>query len=71
MMQADLTVEALLRRIVAAAVTEVPGAQHAGITLVTGKDLSTPAATSEPVARVDRLQYEDRRGAVPGRRVAP
>jgi putative methionine-R-sulfoxide reductase with GAF domain len=57
-MQADLTDEALLRHIVAAATDEVPGAEHAGITLVTGKDLSTPAATGELVIRVDRLQYE-------------
>jgi len=57
-MQADLTDEALLRRIVAAAAAEVPGAQHAGITLVTGKELSTPAASGELVTRVDRLQYE-------------
>jgi hypothetical protein len=57
-MQADLTVEALLERIVAAAAAEVPGAQHAGVTLLTGKHLSTPVATGELVARIDRAQYE-------------
>jgi transcriptional regulator with GAF, ATPase, and Fis domain len=57
-MQADMTNEALLQHIVAAAVAEIPGAQHAGITLVTGKELSTPAATGELVLEVDRLQYE-------------
>ena len=57
-MQADLTGDALLRRIVAAAVTEVPGAQQAGITLVTGRELSSPAVSAELVAQVDRLQYE-------------
>jgi GAF domain-containing protein len=61
-MQADLTVESLLQRIVVAAAAEVPGAQHAGITLVTGKHLSTPAATGELVVRVDRLQYETGEG---------
>lgn len=61
-MQADLTVEALLRRIVVAAAAEVPGAEHAGITLLTGKHLSTPAATGELVAGVDRVQYETGEG---------
>lgn len=56
-MQADVTADALLRHIAAAAVTEIPGAQHAGITLVTGKDLATAAATSELVRQVDRIQY--------------
>jgi putative methionine-R-sulfoxide reductase with GAF domain len=57
-MQADLTVDALLRRIVAAAIAEIPGAQYAGITLVTGKEPATAAASGELVTRVDRLQYE-------------
>ena len=61
-MQADITGEALLRRIVAAAVTEVPGAQQAGITLVTGKELSTPAATAELVIQIDRVQYSVNEG---------
>jgi transcriptional regulator with GAF, ATPase, and Fis domain len=57
-MQADLTTGALLQRIVAAAVTEIPGAQHAGITLVTGRELSTPAATGELAERIDQVQYQ-------------
>src|ERR1700753_4198834 len=61
-MQADLTDEALLQRIVTAAVTEIHGAQHAGITLVAGKDLSTPAATGELVIQVDRIQYATGQG---------
>jgi putative methionine-R-sulfoxide reductase with GAF domain len=61
-LQADLTDEALMRHIAAAAVTEIPGAQHAGITLVTGKDLSTPAATGEVVMQVDRIQYATGQG---------
>ena len=47
-LQADLTVEALLRHIAMAAVTEVPGARYAGITLVTGKDFATAARTRLP-----------------------
>jgi transcriptional regulator with GAF, ATPase, and Fis domain len=61
-MQADTTHEALLHRIVVAAVTEVPGARYAGITLVTGKNVSTPAATDELVERIDQIQYETGQG---------
>ncbi|HEY2281252.1 MAG TPA: GAF and ANTAR domain-containing protein [Streptosporangiaceae bacterium] len=61
-MQADTTNTALLHRIVAAAVTEVSGAQYAGITLVTGKKLSTPAATDKLVERIDQIQYETGQG---------
>jgi len=61
-MQADLTTEALLQHIVQAAVVEVPGAEHAGITLVTGRKLSSPTVTSELVRRVDQVQYETGEG---------
>jgi len=61
-MQADLTDEALLRHIVVAAATEVPGADHAGITLVVRKEVSTPAASSELVTRIDQVQYETGEG---------
>ena len=57
-LQAELTTEALLRHIVMAAVTEVPGTQYAGITLVTGKEFTTRAASGELVARIDRVQYQ-------------
>jgi hypothetical protein len=57
-MQADLTSEALLRHIVMAAASEVPGAQYAGITLVNGNKLSTSAASAALVIQVDRVQYE-------------
>jgi GAF domain-containing protein len=56
-MQADLTDEAMLQHIVMAAAVEVPGADHAGITLVNGKELTTPAASAELVRRVDQVQY--------------
>ena len=61
-LQADITPEALLKHIVRAAVTEVPGAQCAGITLVTGKEFSTTAASGELVGRIDRVQYETGEG---------
>jgi GAF domain-containing protein len=61
-LQADITAEALLSHIVVAAVAEIPGAQYAGITLVAGKKVSTPAASGELVGRIDRLQYESGEG---------
>jgi GAF domain-containing protein len=61
-LQADLTTEALLGHIARAAVTEVTGAQYAGITLLAGKELSTPAATGELVGRLDRVQYQTGEG---------
>ena len=57
-LQADLTTETLLYHIVMAAVTEVPGAQCAGITMVTGKEFTTPAASGELVGQLDRVQYQ-------------
>jgi len=61
-LQADLTTEALLKHIVMAAVTEVPGAQYAGITQLTGKEFATTAASGELVERIDRAQYETGEG---------
>ena len=61
-LQADLTTEMLLHHIAMAAVTEVPGAQYAGITLVTGKEFSTAAASGELVERLDRMQYQTGEG---------
>jgi len=61
-MQADLTPDSLLQHIVRAALAEIPGAQEAGITLVTGRELSTPAATGELVEQIDRMQYETGEG---------
>ena len=61
-LRADLTAEALLHHIVMAAVTEVPGAQYAGITLVTGKEFATTAASGGLAERIDRAQYETGEG---------
>jgi GAF domain-containing protein len=57
-LQADVTQEALLAHIVRAVVTEVPGAECAGITLVTGEQVSTAVASNELVKRIDRVQYK-------------
>lgn len=46
-MQADITNKSLLRHIVLAAVSEVPGAEDAYITLITSKEITTPAATAD------------------------
>ena len=61
-LQADLTTETLLQHIAMAAVTEVPGAQYAGITLLTGKEFATAAASGELVERLDRVQYQTGEG---------
>jgi GAF domain-containing protein len=44
------------------AVDLVGSAQEAGITLVGKKELSTPAATSDTVNRIDQLQFEHQQG---------
>ena len=46
-MQAETTPEAVLARIVHAAVVEVPGAQRAAITIVRHGQVSTPQASDE------------------------
>ena len=61
-LQADITTEALLKHIVGAAVTEVSGAQYAAITLLAGKEFSTPAVSGELAGRIDRAQYETGEG---------
>lgn len=55
-MQAEPDTSALLHRIVAAAIAEIPGAAHAGITLVDHGVCSTPTQSSELVSRIDQLQ---------------
>ena len=57
-LQADISTEALLNHIARAAVTEVDGARYAGITLLTGKEFATAAASDELTGRLDRLQYQ-------------
>jgi GAF domain-containing protein len=55
-MQAEPDAGALLERIVAAAIAEIPGAAHAGITFVTRGVISTPTQSSALVSRIDQLQ---------------
>jgi hypothetical protein len=48
---------------VTAAVETAPGAQHAGLTVVTARrEVVTPAATGDVVREVDRAQYETGQG---------
>jgi GAF domain-containing protein len=56
-LQAEPDMASLLQRIVEAAVAEVDGATHAGITVVDHGCFSTAAQTSELAARIDRIQY--------------
>jgi GAF domain-containing protein len=56
-MQAEDDPAALLRLIVKAAVTEIDGADHAGISLVTKAGVRSEAASSELVPEIDEIQY--------------
>jgi len=49
--------DAVLRRAVDAAVTQIEGAEHAGITVLTAKSVTTPVASSDLVRDVDHHQY--------------
>ncbi|MHA3701806.1 GAF and ANTAR domain-containing protein [Jatrophihabitans sp. YIM 134969] len=49
--------DAVLRRVVAASVVEIEGAEHAGITVLTPKSVTTPVASSDLVREIDRAQY--------------
>lgn len=62
-LQAEPDLDETLQAIVTAAVADVPGADFAGITLVTAKGkITTPAATAELVEEIDRVQYDVRQG---------
>lgn len=62
-LQAEPNSDDVVQAIVTAAVDNVPGAEYAGITLVSSRgDLSTPAATDELVREIDRLQYRTSQG---------
>jgi GAF domain-containing protein len=51
-------VDDVWERVVQACVQQIDGAEHAGITLLTGDSVSTPRATGELVRTIDRHQYE-------------
>jgi GAF domain-containing protein len=61
-MQAERDPHALMLRIVAAAVADIPNARYAGLTLTSGHGLHTEAASDPLVERVDAVQYEARQG---------
>lgn len=52
-----LGLDAALIRIAELAVTAIPGAEHAGLTLVAGAGLGSAAATATFVSNIDALQY--------------
>lgn len=56
-LQAEADTGALLRRIVDAAVFEVPGADHAAVSLITKHRVETEACTSEVAKAADAAQY--------------
>ncbi|MDT7783845.1 MAG: hypothetical protein QOF58_2264 [Pseudonocardiales bacterium] len=61
-LQAEPDVDTTLRAIVKAAADYIPGAEHAGISLVEGGKIRTVAPTSAIVETVDQLQYDLRQG---------
>ncbi len=54
----DKTPGAVLERLVAVAVRDVPGADHAGVTVLDRHDLTSEASTDELVRRLDQRQHE-------------
>ncbi|MEU0878127.1 GAF and ANTAR domain-containing protein [Lentzea sp. NPDC005914] len=58
MLQAEPDVDTTLRAIVKAVVDYVPGAEHAGISLVESGKIRTVAPTSTIVETIDQLQYD-------------
>jgi GAF domain-containing protein len=62
-LQAQTTLPGTLKLIVDDAVATIPGAAHAGLTIVLGRrDVETKAASDELVEAVDRAQYETGQG---------
>lgn len=61
-LQAEADSEAVLQRVVHAAVSDVSGAEFAGVTVLGTREASTPACTDELVARVDAWQYAENEG---------
>jgi GAF domain-containing protein len=50
--------QATLKAIVAAAVTTVPGAKWAGISLIAGRDITAATSTADIVADIDQMQRD-------------
>lgn len=55
---AEKSIEETLHRIATLAVEVVHGCDHAGVSLVEGRRLTTPAASDDVPARVDAIQYD-------------
>lgn len=58
--ETDLT--RALRHIVQAAVTDVDGAEHAGVSLIEHNVITTPVATDDLAERADQVQYSSGQG---------
>jgi GAF domain-containing protein len=56
-MQAEASNESLFDTIITAALWEVDAAEHAGISLIEGRQVRTEAASDELVEKIDELQY--------------
>lgn len=61
-MRAEGSVEATMDRIVKLAVQTIDGCDHAGISFVQGRTITTPAASDDVPVRVDAVQYEAHEG---------
>ncbi|MGH9230978.1 MAG: GAF and ANTAR domain-containing protein [Acidimicrobiales bacterium] len=55
---AEDDLEATLERITQLAVETVKGCEHAGVSLIEGRRIRTPAASDEVARQVDAIQYE-------------
>jgi putative methionine-R-sulfoxide reductase with GAF domain len=55
-------VQATLLKITALAVETIDGCDHAGISLVEGRKIGTPAASDDVPVQVDAIQYETDQG---------
>src|SRR5947209_2758315 len=52
------SVHETLQRMVDLAVETIPGCEHAGVSLIHHRKISTPAASDAVALRVDAIQYE-------------
>jgi len=61
-LQAELSLQATLEKIVELAPKTIDGCQHAGVTLVKSGKMRTPAASDDVPGQVDAIQYETGEG---------
>jgi GAF domain-containing protein len=59
---AEDDVEATLKKIATLALETIDGCHHAGVSLVQGRKISTPAASDDVPGQVDAIQYETDQG---------